>query len=378
MKRVDREKLRFKISAARKRLSRHLRNKRDKLVAKEKFKANSKPFRVRSYISAPEKLDLYDADNHELFIAFIEKIRSAAARLKRVYINFQNSYEIHAAAGLLLVAEVDRLVTNISGLKIRSYFPPKYIRNKLHGSAIVEGALKQIGFFHIIGQASKASYKLSSIKKWKQLSGHTADGSLANSLIESMQTSISPLHKRKLYRGAIEAIANCVEHAYPTNRRDGLNICDKRWWMLVGVDDERLVIIVCDLGVGIPVTLPIKNRGGILEFIKSKFNLNADSDGDMILASTYVKRTRTEQEHRGKGGSDFRTVTKQFPTALLSIRSNRGVFIMSGPQGIILKNKPERRMVPDTQNHEAVANRTKSICGTIIEWHISLQDLSNE
>ncbi|RRW40997.1 hypothetical protein [Pseudomonas luteola] len=117
MKRVDKEKLRFKLSAARKRLSRHLRNKRDKLVAKEKFKANSKPFRVRSYISAPEKLDLYDADNHELFIAFIEKIRSAAARLKRIYINFQNSYEIHAAAGLLLVAEVDRLVTNISGLK---------------------------------------------------------------------------------------------------------------------------------------------------------------------------------------------------------------------------------------------------------------------
>jgi len=239
---------------------------------------------------------------------------------------------------------------------------------------MVESALKQIGFFKLINQTSQKLTNQASVKRWRQLSGNTTDGSLAASLLGSLVDVVPPKVRRKMYRGAIEAIANCVEHAYPIDRDDGLKLKDDRWWMLVGIDEERISVIVCDLGVGIPVTLPIKHPDTLLSKIAQTFGIADNSDGELIRASTYVRRTRTELSNRGKGGQDFRSIVEIFPSAQLSIRSNRGSFTLTGEACRRMRKDRAQRFVEGTNHRESVSNYRASIRGTIIEWVLSAED----
>jgi hypothetical protein len=241
---------------------------------------------------------------------------------------------------------------------------------------MVESALKQIGFFKLIKQHSPKLTNQATVKRWRQLSGDTTDGSLAASLLDSLEGVVSKPVQRKMYRGAIEAIANCVEHAYPQPRDDGLTIKDDRWWMLVGIDDERISVIVCDLGVGIPETLPKKHPPSLLTSIASSFGIIDQTDGEMIRASTYIKRTRTALSHRGKGGQDFRSIVEVFPSAQLSIRSNHGAFTLTGERCRRVRRDKSRRFVDGTNHRESVSNFRDSIRGTLIEWVLSAEDFA--
>mgnify|MGYP003631428317 CR=1 FL=1 len=179
-----------------------------------------------------------------------------------------------------------------------------------------------------------------------------------------------------MYRGAIEAIANCVEHAYPDGSYGRLSASDTRWWMLVGIDAEHISIIVCDLGVGIPTTLPRKHPEKLLARIASRFGILDQSDGELIRASTYIRRTRTELENRGKGGQDFRSIVELFPAAQLTIRSNRGAFSLTGENCLHARREKNRRFVEGTNRTESVSNYSNSIRGTIIEWVLSAEDFA--
>lgn len=375
MKKLDRDKAEVLIGAAEKRFRRSIRKKGrppKKRNRTPQVRRGSRP----SQVEAPDKLDIYSPKNHTKFIDFIENIRRHARLGTETLITFRNTTRITAAAGLLLVAEVDRITKAFPEKRFKCSLPPRFTEGKFRNSNdAVECALNQIGFFKLIKQANNSQSKLISVSKWSQLSGETADGSIANSLLDSIADKVPEASRRKIYRGAIEAIANCVEHAYPSIRQDGLNISDKRWWMLVGADHENLTVIVCDLGVGIPQTLPQKHPASLLDQIKSTFGIFGQSDSEMIRISTHIKQTRTGKPNRGKGGKDFRSITRNFPSATLIIRSNKGTFAITGKDSSQLRKVSARKFVENTDRTESTLEHSKSIRGTILEWIVPLKDV---
>ncbi|MDQ4227056.1 hypothetical protein RBK84_21910 [Pseudomonas aeruginosa] len=375
MKKPDWKRAAHILHAAEKRFLRSIRN-----TSPQKGKSNRKRScdrRIRPDVEAPAKIDLYSTKNHSSFITFLEKLRNHVKNNKITTITFRNTTRITAAAGLILVAETDRLTKAFPEKKIRCFLPPRVSEGRYRNTNnTVESALNQIGFFKLINQNNHRLANLKSVSRWKQLSGETADGSLARSLLDTLGDKVTEISKKKIYRGAIEAIANCVEHAYPANRPDGLGIDDRRWWMLVGLDETNLSVIVCDLGVGIPSTLPAKHPETLLQTIKQKFSIFGSNDSDMIVLSSHIKQTRTKLYNRGKGGKDFRSIIRNFPTAVFTIRSNKGVFSISGKDCAPMKAISARRFIEGTNRTESVLEHTKSIRGTLLEWVVPLKDLA--
>lgn len=374
LKKLRKDKLRFIIRAAEKRATRNSRK-----ASKGKRRSTNTAI-ARSTdttrIIAPGKIDIYSPKAAVQFLQFLNHFRIKARYNKSIQICFRNTSRITAAACLLLYAETDRLLRHLPGLKISCTLPPMSPGGKHNNQEyIVESALKQIGFFTLIGQRTRQIRNYSSVAFWRQLSGSMADGSLTASLFNSLPKELNAYARSKLYRGTFEAMANCVEHAHPAPRKDGLNIQDKRWWMFVGIKDDSLAILVCDLGVRIPNTIRNHDKD-VLSRIASTIGLKNDTDADLIHASTFVKRTRTELGHRGKGGPDLRSIVETFPSALLSIRSNMGRYVLKGKDHRSKAHRNEKQnYIAGTDKREWKSNISESILGTIVEWNLSIKDM---
>lgn len=378
MKKVNKSKLIPRLNAAEARARRAVDRRRAPtmqkpvlapLILKPKISEDLfRPLPTPSKIQAPTKLDIYKTENYETFVGFIHRLRLAAQHNDRLLICFRDTYRITAGAGLRLVAEVDHLLKINPSLKINCSIPKRQSNHKYKNSdKVLESSLQQIGFFKAIGQYERAVTRYSNVTMWKQLSGDTADGSLAASLLDQLPEQITQKAKSHFYRGAIEAIANCVDHAYPDSESD------RRWWMLAGTKEDRLTIIVCDLGVGIPATLPLKHPEKLLTLISRTFNILGQTDADLIRTSTFIKRTRTLMTHRGKGGADIRSIVEHYPEALLSIRSNRGAYVVAGSEFKRRIVDKKITYIEGTNDREWISNHSLSIYGTLIEWTISLE-----
>lgn len=326
---------------------------------------------IDAKLQVPAKLDLYSKPNYETYSRFIRNLREMAKYNERIILCFRHTHRITAAAALRLLAEVESLQTLHEKLSFGCSIPPKRRGKYKNADRMIEAVLQQIGFFTLIGQPERAPIKQADITRWKQSSGSLADGSLAAGLLNSLPVSITKKSKAHLYKGAIEAMANSVDHAYPQSNTEHP---ERKWWMLVGTSNDKITLLVCDLGVGIPVTLPKKHPESLLKSIFQKFGILGNDDADLIHASTFIKRSRTNQTHRGKGGADIRSITEHFPTALLSIRSNRGCYVVAGPERE--SSMPDGyREIPDTDGREWSASYNGSIFGTLIEWTVSLKEL---
>lgn len=110
----------------------------------------------------------------------------------------------------------------------------------------------------------------------------------------------------ELYGSVIESIANAMEHAYNPDIATERQFPVHRWWMLMAKMDDKLRLLICDLGHGIPNTLRENKEEGVLqEVFKLVFSLlkrEMKSDSADILASTLIKETRTKLAYRGRGG----------------------------------------------------------------------------
>lgn len=368
MRKLDTEKQRFKLHAAQKRHSRDLKVKLPIAIKRKKNKRRSysKP------IEAPSVIDLYRKKYRQPFLKFIAAIKSKAKTRRTIFISFRNSEFITAPAALLLVAETDKLVKARPELIFKCSFPPVVSKGKHKNiQNLVESSLKQIGFFKLINQTSQKLTNQFSVKSWSQLSGNTADGSLASSLLGSLGGSMPEKVRRRMYRGVIEAIANCVEHAYPD---EDIN-SDRRWWMLVGIDENDISVVVCDLGVGIPQTLP-KHSENLLAQIFNMLPISRRDDAELIMASTYIKETRTKLSNRGKGSQDVRSIVDAFPSAHLVIRSNKGVYSIAGKDSKNLPRDSNAKYIAGTNSKERLSNYRDSIGGTIIEWVLTTKDFT--
>lgn len=152
---------------------------------------------------------------------------------------------------------------------------------------------------------------------------------------------------------------NAVEHAYISQRPDTLNINDthrRHWhlfsWIRQQGEQNDITVVFCDLGVGIPVTLPDTDPewGRVHEGFLKGFYIKEGEDGAAIRHAIMHGRTTTGAEHRGKGLPQLVENVEKIPGARLTILSNRGAY----------NYESGRSWVP--------RDFADSILGTLIAW----------
>ncbi|WP_421278302.1 hypothetical protein [Aeromonas veronii] len=313
-------------------------------------------------VFAPHVIDLYKVRNHKEFNRFIYNIELAAQRVrlskKSLKINFRDTRAITASACLLLIAKVDVIIKRCDGVKfklIRPHSnPTSGIKKPIN---LVDAVLCQVGFYELIGKKiCSADINNPSVKCWRFASSKESDGTIAGSILKNIDDE--GISQSVLYRSCIEAISNAAEHAYSSEIKVGKPFILKKWWIFVGNINKEYVVIICDVGHGIPNTLELTQKTSLLNKIWARIGEpNSDSHGDCeyIKASTLVKETRTGLSHRGKGTTDLRTFVDKTDRAKMVIFSNRGTYRYF--------NKKCNRLSTAYDNDS-------SIGGTIVEWSV--------
>ena len=140
-------------------------------------------------------------------------------------------------------------------------------------------------------------------------------------------------------------------------RPDGLNVAHepKEWWMFSQERDGLLTVVFCDLGIGIPGTLPIK-KPNLWKRIQA---FGSHLDAHAIQEAIGESRTRTGLHHRGKGLKQLVDVIAKVNGGQVNIFSNRGRFTLKS-------------------GSESISQFKDDIYGTLITWQVPIGGLSDD
>ncbi|KAB7684443.1 ATP-binding protein [Plesiomonas shigelloides] len=322
---------------------------------KKKTKNKNKSFvfvvknrRVRFY--SPRHINYYNKSDYEKTNRFINELRDCVMKGCRAYIDFSNTEKISAAAMISFLAEVDILIKkSCHGVRAIGFSNPK---NKK-----IESILNQVGFYDLLKKDKRETEIYDDVTFWKYTSGACSEPLLAKSMIIDIKKELEQKSSKRLYRGFIEAMSNSVEHAYLD--------CDKctesdgtaKWWTFAGIYDKKLIIVICDKGVGIPATLPKTQGAKLLIRILKSLGVSCVNvkDSMYIKTSTILRETRTGKTNRGKGLHDIKSVIDLVGDGYMGIFSNKGRYIYKGKAANV---------------SEVLTDYKSSVNGTIIEWAI--------
>lgn len=311
-------------------------------------------------ILAPTILDIYNQNHHENTVNFIETIERKTAqeqsKCTSIFICFRNTTYISAAAGLYLLAKLESLRSNYPNIKYTVTRPPFKTTQKGEHH-VVDSVLNRIGIYSAFGVKGREMKENHSVKCWEVIRGELVDSEMAGKLLETVTDKMGTDYT-ELYRPLIEAMSNSVEHAYRDDLYNSLeNATKNKWWCFAAIMNNKLVLLICDLGVGIPKTLKLTQGEKVLSKLIELIGKPIELDSEHIKASLQVKRTRTKLGYRGKGGTDLQSIIENFTNAQLRIMSNKGNYRYTERK----KSEPEKMW-----------DAKKSINGTIVEWSMPL------
>ena len=296
-------------------------------------------------IKAPKNFAL-EQPWHDPLVSFLAELRAAFVTGKpSVRIDFRKTERMIAGGALLFFCELQRLVDMYSSVSLRC-LPAK--------DDVVNQVLTHLGVYDLCGLEVDVVPNRADVVGWKTASSEIVDGDKVGKLIEA---SLDGVLAQQAFRGASEAMINSVNHAYEESRKDGLSDpVSKKWWMFCRQDIEanRLVIAVCDLGIGIPRSLPLKHTKervqAALNFLSSG---RRHTDARLIQAAMEISRTRTGKQGRGLGLHNLKRLIDVAGAGALYIFSNGG-------------------MVRYQSNTHVRQNFKNSILGTVVVWSVPL------
>lgn len=268
-------------------------------------------------------------------------------------VDFSLTETIFPSGGLLVYAELDRISRLVKDRRRLRCKPAPL-------GSLADQVLKQVGMYTSLDHPlDNVPTSDQSVVHWRNATGLKAQGQDGWSVIESSEGELSEALKGSLYKGITEALTNAVHHAYQAKRKDGTNIQgDKRWWMFSQQREGYLTIVFCDLGIGIPNSLPLKKNPN-LNAILAKFKRDK-SDVQSIRVASELGKTRTLADNRGLGLSEILDAARNAEQGGCVIYSNRGQYGFA-PDGRVIENQ-----------------YSNSIYGTLIEWRVPLtEDLVN-
>jgi hypothetical protein len=215
--------------------------------------------------------------------------------------------------------------------------------------------LKQIGIYGLCSNHSTVKPIRDDVVHWQVVKGQLVDNSLCAPAIEGFQDRVDASMIDELLGGLSEAMTNAIHHAYDDIRKDGLgHKGNSDWWMFSQEKDGHLSVVFCDLGIGIPTTLPLKRPNLWGKLVQ---RIPVPTDGDCIREAIVEGRTSTGLKGRGYGLGNIVEVVENIPDGIVTVYSNKGRY-------------------DSRKNSPYPSNYTDSILGTLIFWNVPMKKLS--
>lgn len=292
------------------------------------------------FITLPREITVTGKYRGETLNA-IEKIKRAVLEgRKRIALDFSKTKKIIASGMITLYAEIHNILNLYPDIRLLCW---------KKSSDNIRQVLTQIGLYKLCKQKSFSRKPTrSDVIHWRVCSGVGVICEKIDKIVS--EDELSRVSQRgDIYGGCVEATKNALRHAYPKDR-EGIPVAYGRngWWCFSQIKDGNLMVVVCDLGVSIPYTLPT-NFPDILEKLK---NLGTNTDADIIAGALKRPRSSSGEKYRGNGLPKIMEVASVGGS--LVIHSRRGSVNVSGEQ---ISSK----------------NYKQPLKGTIISWSLPLR-----
>ncbi len=307
------------------------------------------------HLVAPPVFSAFNIHQRRCLIRFCAALRRRIVLIRKpVRIDFRKTERMFSCGTALFIAELDRCLRLTGGKISVRYISP---RDKIVGQVI-----QQVGISTLLGRKRKQSDDFDkSVRHWRYATGVHADAKDLDRMLESYEGIVTPALSKSIFRGVTEAMTNCAQHAYLETRRDGLNVRDeRRWWMLSQEVDGELSVAFCDLGMGIPRSLPRKHqeqpswRKALQDLLAGLARHPQESA--LIKAAIEIGRSRTNADNRGLGLRQIVETAQQLRGSNVLILSNAGGYLLQ----------------PDRRTEELLIKYEDSVLGTIIQWNMPI------
>lgn len=248
----------------------------------------------RVYIKSPEHLCLYREEYHDKTLAFFDEFDTRVFNnLMYVELDFSHLKSLTASAALVLFAKITRCQSCLPAGYFS--FPDKIISMKLPDDKKIKGMFSSTGLWAAIKPGGQKKLD----KLWSDWGNSYKTG---NDPSRQFEEVISSLHSRvgvlpkRIVAALQESYLNIAHHAYEAFKKDPLfnDFMVGRWWQYAHLHPEtgRLIIIIYDMGSGIPNTIR-SIQGGV-------------SDCSSIQYAMREGITRFNVQGRGKGFEDIK------------------------------------------------------------------------
>ncbi|WP_320837314.1 hypothetical protein [Zhongshania sp.] len=326
-------------------------------LARRRRRKHNPPKRLKlvegqAWIRFPRELGISNGLNIQPFIKRVQM--AGRIRGTKIILDLSAVEKINAAAMILLHANVASIINRRGGdVAFRLRLP---IEDKACQ------VLKQIGFLDCIGYDEEAEIIPceEDVVHWHATSGFGAEGAKYDAVVQDyLRTRIPGQFDSKLYNSVSEAMTNVSQHAYLDLHKPDREREYKPWWMFSQIKDDVLTVVFCDLGVGIPRTLPIRYSK-----LKAKLlatTAKSSGDGKAIAIAIKESISRTKKSHRGRGLGQITSSIIDCEGGKVIVFSNKGYYERSN--GV---EKPRYGSIKD------------SIGGTIISWQVPLLTTESE
>lgn len=295
------------------------------------------------------------AQRHRPMVDFLRRLVSLTLEQNQIVaLNFGDTKKLYPDGTLLFLAELSRILQR----------RPESVRCiRIPSDPVVRQVFSHLGIFGLLQCPRSFASDRADVVHWQCFSGVQADFTLgAGEAIEKLPR-LNRNHVKVLYRSASEALTNVTQHAYSEPRMDGTGIPDDRgWWMFVREEPETLTVIFCDLGLGVPHTVPNSGKHASwletgMANVKRAIGHHTHRDAELISATVEEKRSRFRKDNRGNGFANMVETINAVEGGILRIYSNRGFYAYQKHEG---------------ETEQIVQNFSNSIYGTVVGWQITL------
>lgn len=353
MKRIDVKKKAFFVRQGLARFE-HRQSRRNKFYSgyRHVYVDRAVPPRKRDFFDIEVPAVLCLTRRYDETARFLKTIRTESMRSNiPIRLRLEDCQKITPPAMLLMLAEVNR-ARLLRGVHAVTGTYPR--------DTVLLRRMCHTGFFDLLQIKSpiksERTFPMEYIK-FKSGSKLKAESAreLRNSLLGEAIT-MRVRARKQLQRGVTEAMLNALQHAYPEGKLRDAAVQD-RWWLTGHYHKPtgNLSIMFCDLGVGIPHTLPRKHAMEYLRQLASLLPGVKADDGAMIYAGMRVGRSSTRKGNRGKGLNDLRQFIGQAGSGELRIFSRSGEYWYTATDG------------------EGYRTNSYAVQGTLIVWTVPLK-----
>lgn len=299
-------------------------------------------------VKAPAFFSLQRSNFYPKSARFLSRLREAAAQPGcGVMIDCTSIEKIFPNAAVMLLAEIDRALARAR---------PGHVRIIRPQDPIIDAVLNQIGIYERLAMSCDTKESgHESVRHWRVATGVKSLGAEGGTMLEKYSGRLAAGLEKGLYEGIAEAMTNTVHHAYLTNEGEALSYrIGRRWWLLSQEHDGKLTVAFCDLGIGIPKSLP-HSKSFAPEKIREFLQKVGIGSGDVgaIEAAIELGQTRTGEKGRGKGLSEIVEAVNRSAEGGVIIVSNRGRYIAG-------------------EGKKILENLSQSVRGTLITWSVPM------